>query len=177
MSRTARAGGLLAGLVVLLLSPHLGRADPTQDYRPSLPPDALASGCYPLPGGVRPGFPYQVRRDGDVATDEGPRRRLLGQYDVVDEDDALADLVAAFEAAGFRTLDDPGDHDAVLRRPGGGPRATVRIRVEQLPGVEEEDLVRGTFELDLPVRRLPADAPAVCGDPKVTKRWSSGVAG
>ncbi|UMG93857.1 hypothetical protein [Nocardioides sp. TF02-7] len=172
MRRWARTGALLAGLVVLLLSQQLGRADPTQDYRPELPPDALTTGCYPLPGGVRPDFPYQVRRDRDVTTEAGPRRRLEGQYDVVDEQEALAALVADFEAVGFRSLADPGDHDAVLRRPGGGPDAVVRIRVEPFPGVGEESLVRGTFELDLPVHRLPPDAPAVCHDAKTTKRWS-----
>jgi hypothetical protein len=43
--------------------------------------------------------------------------------------------------------------------------------VEQLPGIEEDTLVRGTFELDLPVVAPRPDAPEVCSDPRATKRW------
>jgi len=47
----------------------------------------------------------------------------------------------------------------------------VRVLVEQLPGIEEDTLVRGTFELVLPVATARPDAPEVCSDPRSTKRW------
>ena len=171
MTGKVRLVAVLAVLVVLLLSHRFGRAEPTADYRPVLPPDALTNGCYPLPGDVRFDFPYQVRTDGDVETSAGLRRQLVGQYDEIDEPEALASIVDAFRDAGFSELADPGEHDAVLRKPGEG---VVRVQVEQLPDVEEDTIVRGTFELDLPVARRQPDAPEICDDPKSTKRWDEG---
>lgn len=175
MTGRARSTGALAGvvaiLVVLLLSHRFGRAEPTADYRPEVPPDALATGCFPLPGGAELTFAYQVRRDGDVETDGEMRRRLIGQYDLIDEDAALAAIVADFADAGFVPSQRPApSYDAVLRRPGGNGQDVVRVMVEQLPGIEEDTLVRGTFELDLPVVAAQKD-DAVCSDPKATKRW------
>ena len=99
------------------------------------------------------------------------RRRLVGQYDEIDEGDALAAIVADFVEAGFVASERPAPYDAVLREPGAGRADVVRVMVEQLPGIEEDTVVRGTFELDLPVVKAPVDAPALCSDPKVTKRW------
>jgi hypothetical protein len=172
---TLKGGALLAVLVVLLLSHRFGRADPTEDYRPALPPDPLATGCYPLPGDARLDFPYQVRRDGDVTTPDGPRRLLVGQYDEIDETEAVDAIVASFTGVGFRLEGDPGSYDAVLRRPGSDPDQVVRVQVEPLPGIGDDTLVRGTFELDLPVHRLALDAPDVCRDPRSTKRWDREV--
>lgn len=172
MTSRVRAGALIgavAVLAVLLLSHRFGRAEPTGDYRPELPPDALATGCFPLPGGAELDFAYQVRRDGDVEIDGELRRLLVGQYDEIDEPEALAAIVADFTEAGFVPVKRPAPYDAVLRQPGGAD--VVRVTVEQLPGIEEDTLVRGTFELDLPVVRARPDAPEVCSDPKSTKRW------
>ncbi len=175
MTGNARRLGAFAGialmLAVLLLSHRFGRATPTEDYRPDVPADALAAGCFPLPGGVTLDFGYQVRRDGDVEVDGEVRRRLVGQYDEIDEGDALAAIVADFVEAGFVASERPAPYDAVLREPGAGRADVVRVMVEQLPGIEEDTVVRGTFELDLPVVKAPVDAPALCSDPKVTKRW------
>lgn len=166
--------GALAGiavvLAVLLLSHRFGRADPTGDYRPVLAPDGLAMGCYPLPGGVTFDFGYQLRRDGDVEVDGELRRVLIGQYDEMDEGEALDAIVADFGEAGFVASRRPAPYDAVLRRPGTTRADVVRVMVEPLPGIEEETLVRGTFELDLPVAEAGSDAPD-CGDPQSTKRW------
>jgi hypothetical protein len=161
-------------LVVLLLSHHFGRAEPTGDYRPALAPGALENGCYPLPGGATFDFPYQVRRDGNVEVD-GERRRLLeGQYDEIDEPEALDAIVAAFVEAGFVAADRPGPYDAVLRKGGRGgePDVVVRVDVAQLPDIEDDTIVRGTFELDLPVATLPKDAPAICQVGESTKRFT-----
>lgn len=167
--------GALAGtavvLVVLLLSHSFGRAEPTGDYRPVVPPDALALGCFPLPGGATLDFAYQLRRDGDYEVDGEMRRVLLGQYDEIDEPEAIEAIVADFEEVGFVASRRPAPYDAVLRQPGGGRDDVVRVIVEPLPGIEEDTLVRGTFELDLPVVALRADAPEACADPKSTKRW------
>jgi hypothetical protein len=162
--------GIVAVLVVLLLSHRFGRAEPTGDYRPDLPPDALATGCFPLPGDARLTFGYQVRHDGDVQVDGEPRRRLVGQYDELDAPSALAAIVADFEAAGFVAAGRPAPFDAMLRQPGGSRDDVVRVMVAALPGTSADSLVRGTFELDLPVVRA-ASAAAVCSDPKATKRW------
>ncbi|WP_322937667.1 hypothetical protein [Nocardioides bizhenqiangii] len=175
MMGKARRIGALAGIglviAVLLLSHRIGRADPTGDYRPDLPPDALATGCFPLPGGVTLDFGYQIRRDGDVEVDGELRRRLFGQYDEIDESEALEVIVADFVEAGFVASRRPAPYDAVLRKPGAGRADVVRVSVEQLSGIEEDTLVRGTFELDLPVAKASPDAPAVCSDPRATKRW------
>lgn len=169
--RVATLAGIGLVLVVLMLSHRFGRAEPTADYRPALPPDALATGCFPLPGGATLDFGYQVRRDGDVEVGDGMRRRLVGQYDEIDEDEALTAIVADFVEAGFVAARRPAPYHAVLREPGARPPAVVRVMVEQLPDVREDTLVRGVFVLDLPVVELPADAPAVCGNRQSTKRW------
>lgn len=163
--------GIAVVLAVLLLSHRFGRADPTGDYRPALAPDGLAIGCYPLPGGVTFDFGYQLRTDGDVEVDGELRRRLVAQYDEMDEDQALDAIVADFAEAGYVASDRPApSYDAVLRRPGGARADVVRVTVEPLPGVEEDVLVRGIFALDLPVAEAGSDSPA-CDDPESTKRW------
>ena len=168
--RTGALAGIVVVLVVLLLSHRFGRAEPTADYRPDLPPDALTNGCYPLPGGASLDLAYQVRRDGDVVVDGELRRVLVGQYDEVDETAALDAIVEDFTEVGYVASERPAPYDAVLRQPGAGPAEEVRVTVEQLPDLEEDTLVRGTFELDLPVAELASDAE-ICADPRSTKRW------
>lgn len=170
--RTAAAAAIVVALVVLLLSHRFGRAEPTGDYRPDLLPDPLAAGCFPLPGDARFTFAYQVRRDGDFLVDGEVRRRLIGQYDEMDAAAALDAIVRDFTAAGFEEAEPSPPYDAVLRRPGAGPQDVVRVTVEELPGVDDDSLVRGTFVLDLPSIRLAEDAPDLCDDPEVTKRWN-----
>ena len=80
--------GILGVLAALLVSHKLGRAVPTNNYRPVLPADALATGCFPLPGGADLDLAYQIRSDQDVRTSHGSRRQLRGQYDLVDRDEA-----------------------------------------------------------------------------------------
>lgn len=154
--------GILVALVLLLVSHDLGRAVPTNNYRPLPTTDALATGCFPLPGDARPDLAYQVRRDGDV----GDRRRLEGQYDLVDRDEAQRRLVGAFTAVGFRAGGTEGD-TVVLTR--GSER--VAITVAELPGTSADTLVRGTFVLDLPVVAATRPDDPLCHDPKSTKRW------
>jgi hypothetical protein len=168
--RTGALAGIVVVLVVLLLSHRFGRAEPTADYRPDLPPDALATGCYPLPGDASLDFAYQVRSDGDVEVDGELRRVLVGQYDEIDAPAALAAIVDDFTEVGFVASERPAPYDAVLHLPGGGPAEEVRVTVEQLPGIEEDTIVRGTFELDLPVAELASD-DEICADPRSTKRW------
>ena len=175
MTGNARRIGAVAGLAlllaVLLLSHRFGRAEPTGDYRPVVPPDALTNGCYPLPGGVTLDFGYQVRRDGDVEIDGEQRRLVVGQYDEIDEPEALAAIVADFVEAGFVEAERPAPYDAVLRKNGPDGSEVVRVTVAQLEDIEEDTLVRGTFELDLPVAELGPGAPEICSDPRSTKRW------
>lgn len=156
-------------LVLLLLSHQFGRAVPTNNYRPLLPADALETGCFPLPDGARLDLPHQIRRDGDHATPTGERRELFGQYDLVDRDEALRRIVAAFTAVGFveGPREDDGDGVAVVLTKGS---QTVRARVAELPDTSVDTLVRGEFTLDLPVVAAAKDDP-VCSDPKSTKRW------
>lgn len=173
MGKTGRTGALAAialVLVLLLLSHRFGRAEPTEDYRPDIPADALVTGCFPLPGGATLDFGYQVRHDGDVEVDGELRRRLTGQYDELDQPEALDAIVADFVEAGFVASKRPAPYDAVLREPGAGRREVVRVMVAPLPGIEEDTIVRGTFELDLPVAEAESDDP-VCSDPRATKRW------
>lgn len=165
--------GALAGialvLVVVLLSHRFGRAEPTGLYRPDIPADALQSGCYPLPGDVIFDFAYQIRRDSDVEIYGEERRIVQGQYDEVDQREALAAIVADFVQAGFVASDRPGPYDAVLSKPGRSD--LVRVVVTQLSGIEQDTLVRGSFVLDLPSVEAPPPAREVCDDPAVTKRW------
>ena len=179
--RLAWAALAVVVLVVLLLSHRFGRAEPTGDYRPELPPDALRNGCYPLPGGVDLELPYLVRSDGDVRIGDAVRRRLLGHYSLVDEAEAEERLVSSFTEAGFReaagedSLVEQGDllggEGRVLRKPGAG---RVVIHVEPLPDTSEETLVRGTFVLDLPVAERASDSEW-CDRPSSTKRWPDGL--
>ncbi len=136
-------------LVVVIASGSLGRARPTGSYRPPLPPDALETGCWPLPGGVELRFPYQVRSDGEVAGQDGPRRRLVLQYDLVAADLVRAELRRAF--------------------PASGPE--VNAEVTPLADLGPDSIVRGTVVLDLPSTPLASRARA-CADPFSTKRFS-----
>lgn len=146
--------GVLVGVAVVvfvLCTPLLGRADVTGNYRPLLPPEALSTGCYPLPGGVVPDFEYVVRRDADTLTADGVRRRLLLHYD----------RIGAAEAE--RTLRDQ------LERAGVG--GDVRISAHDFEGVPDDAVVRGEMLLDLPVVERQSDDP-VCSDPAATKRFT-----
>lgn len=135
-----------------LLSPHVGRAEPTGNYRPLLPADALASGCYPLPPGLTVDFPYQVRRDGDVAGPRGPQRRLVIQYDEVDPATARARITAALQRAGL-----PASNASVT----------------SYPRIPADSLVRGQIVLTLPsvAQRRDVPDPAQCANPFSTKRF------
>ncbi|CUR55042.1 exported hypothetical protein [metagenome] len=138
----------VACLVVVLASGSFGRAQPTGSYRPSLPPDALENGCWPLPDGVHLDFPYQVRSDEDVSGEHGPRRRLVLQYDLVGAEVVRADLRRAF--------------------PASGPE--VRAEVTPLEDIAPDSVVRGTVVLDLPPARPGPQGPQ-CADPFSTKRF------
>lgn len=165
--RIGIAVGALVALVLLLLSHSFGRAVPTNNYRPLITTDAIASGCYPLPGNAQLDLPYQVRWDEDVATEQGERRILRGQYDLVDLDEARERLLGSFERVGFRVGSTGADGATNLTK--GSEQIT--IMVTELPGTSAETLVRGEFVLDLPVAEPARPDDPVCSDPKSTKRW------
>lgn len=145
--------GVVAALVVIGISPHLGRAEPLATYRPTLPPAALDSGCFPLPAGLHLDFPYQVRRDGDVATPAGMRRRLVLQYDELSADQVRRRLEGELAAAGL---------------------SARSATVTPIPGVGDA-VVRGTVVLTLPPARSPVGRPDIadqfCSNPASTKRF------
>lgn len=172
--RLRRAGvvvGILVVLAVLLLSHSFGRAVPTNNYRPLITTDAIASGCYPLPGNAQLDLPYQVRWDEDVDQGAGERRILRGQYDLVDRDEARRRLVASFTAVGFAVVEDTDDADSsyVVLRDGV---EEITISVIEIPGTSAETLVRGDFVLDLPVAELARPDDPICSFPSSTKRWA-----
>ena len=102
MRRTIILGAVVAVLALVLLSPRFGRATTVHNYRPDLPPDALA--CWPLPGGLRLPFAYQVRRESIVDGPRGPQRSILLQFDQVDPRTAEQRLAAAVRASGVREI-------------------------------------------------------------------------
>lgn len=168
--RVAVVATVVAVLAVLSLSHRFGRAQPTGNYRPVIPADALTNGCFPLPGDVRFDFAYQVRSDGDQVVGGVSRRLLIGQYDRIDEAEARVRIVEEFVGAGFVPVREPAPYDAVLTsRDGAGQ--VVGLKVEQLPDLSDDAVVRGTFVLVLPPAAPPAAAPAVCDDPESTKRF------
>ncbi|MBM9461080.1 hypothetical protein JK386_14355 [Nocardioides sp. zg-536] len=169
LRRVLAGVAVLGVLAVLGLSHSFGRAVPTGNYRPPLPPAALSTGCFPLPGDARLDLPHQVRWDGDVETATGVRRELRGQYDLLDRDEALAEIVAAFAAVGFTERSRTDDGETVSVELGDGTQR-VGLRLAALPDTDAETLVRGSFVLDLPVVAAASDDP-VCADPKSTKRW------
>lgn len=132
-------------LAAILVSPALGRAQPTSSYRPDLPPDPIELGCYPLPPGLTLDFPYQVRSDGDV---DG-RRILTLQWDELDADAVRRVLGAALHRAGL-------------------PRRSATVT--PIADVAPDAIVRGTVVLRLPVAPLDNDDPE-CRDPATTKRF------
>lgn len=161
--------GVVVVLVVLLLSHSFGRAVPTNNYRPLITTDAIESGCFPLPGDARfDGLSYQVRSDGDVETPAGDRRHLRGQYNLVERDEAQRLLVAAFTAVGFAATTPAVGSDPVVLRRG---EEQVTIVVTELPDTSEETLVRGAFELDLPVAEPARPDDPICRSATSTKRW------
>ena len=99
------------------------------------------------------------------------RRILIGQYDEMDEPEALDAIVADFVEVGFVASERPAPYDAVLREPGAGRADVVRVTVEQLPGIEEDTLVRGHVRARPARRRGPVRRARVCSDPRSTKRW------
>jgi len=139
-------------LALLLISPHVGRAAPSGRYRPLLPTDAIASHCFPLPTGLTLDFPYQVRSDTDVGRGAARHRRLVVQYDEVDEATARQRIRAA------------------LVRTGLSPDAAS---VTAYPRIPSDSLVRGQIVLRLPPahRQRTADLRGSCLDPFSTKRF------
>jgi hypothetical protein len=138
---------VLAVLAVtaVLVSPALGRAQPSSSYRPDLPADPIELGCYPLPRGLTLDFPYQVRTDGDL----GGRRLLTLHWDELDAAEVRRRLDAALDRAGL-------------------PRDTATVT--PFPDLAPDAIVRGTVVLRLPVARLTSDDPQ-CQDPATTKRF------
>jgi len=139
------AAAVVLAVVAVLISPALGRAVPSGNYRPPLPPDAIELGCYPLPRGLTLDFPYQVRADGDV---DG-RRILTLHWDELARADVRRRLDVALERAGL-------------------PRRAATVT--PFPGLSPDAIVRGTVVLRLPVVALSSEDPA-CTDPRTTKRF------
>lgn len=167
-------------LVLIALSPSFGRAEPTGEYRPPLPPDALTNGCYPLPEGVRFDFPYQVRSDGDVLVGTETVRSLVLQYNLIDQDEAVAAVTAAFVAAGFDEVtsltaiedDDRGDlADVATSFALIKEDVVVSGIAYPMDPLTDDQIVRGTLQLDLPVVERQSEDP-VCSDVESTKRFS-----
>jgi hypothetical protein len=165
-------GGVLAFLVLAVAGQSLGRAEPTGNYRPELVADPLTVGCYPLPDGVHLDFPYVVRRDGDVGTASGERRRLVLHWALLDLQEVRNQLGETFAQAGFEVSgpdQNPSELPLVRTEPGGG-RTRVVARLTELDNRSSDPIVRGLLELDLPVVALSSDDPA-CANPYVTKRF------
>lgn len=149
-SRRLRYAVLSAvGVAALLVSPALGRASTTAEYRPRVAPDGLSTGCYPLPGGVTLPVTAVLRRDGETLTAAGVRRRLLLHVDRLDAAAAVAEVEAAFAAAGVAGL------------------VTVTGRDLDVP---DDALVRSSLVLDLPPIAPQLD-DRVCSDENSTKRF------
>jgi hypothetical protein len=142
----------VAFVVLVLVSPHVGRAQPAGNYRPPLPADALASGCYPLPAGMTIDFPYQVRSDGDVEGPGGRYRRLVLQYDEIDRATAEQRITAALRRVGL-------------------PASNATVSAYQR--IPSDAIVRGEIVLRLPVVAQHTDVPdpAQCANPFSTKRF------
>jgi hypothetical protein len=155
-ARAAWSAVALAFLVLVLVSGAFGRAQPGGNYRPELPPAALENGCWPLPEGVRLDFAFQVRTDGEIAGPQGPRRRIVLQYDLIDAATARSRIHDAFRAASYA-----GD---------------VRVDVSALTGVASDSIVRGTAVIELPSTPRQSDSP-VCAEPFSTKRFAAGAEG
>jgi hypothetical protein len=132
-------------VLAVVVSPALGRAAPTGNYRPPLPPDTIELGCYPLPRGLTLDFPYQVRSDGDV----DDRRVLTLHWDELDATEVRRLLAAALDRAGL-------------------PRRAATVT--PFPDLPPDAIVRGTVVLRLPVAPLASGDPA-CTDPLTTKRF------
>ena len=144
----AAAATLLVLALLVLLSPAFGRAEPGGSYRPPLPPDALTDGCWPLPGGVRLDFGYQVRSDELRATVDGSRRQLVLHYDGLSGSEATRRVEAGFAAAGI---------------------ADAYVMAHDFTGLAPDAVVRGQMVLDLPPSR-PERRPE-CRAPFSTKKF------
>lgn len=156
---------ILAAVLIVAFSNSFGRAEPTGNYRPPLPPVTLDTGCYPLPEGVHFDFSYQTRRDGDVETKRGIRRVLRIQWNLVDLEQARRNVLTAFTDAGFTLVSEEGNEVRVTRQDVG----EVRWRLDPLD-VADDVVVRGWVVFDLPGIARQSDA-AICGYPSVTKRF------
>lgn len=180
--RTSRRGSsgwpvvLIAGVLVFLVlaaaGQSFGRAEPSSNYRPELVADPIRIGCYPLPDGVSLDFAYVVRRDGDVTTASGERRRLTLHWSLLDLPEVRDQLREAFTRAGFEVIGQdttPSVLSSTRPEPGGGS-ISVTARLTELDNLSPDPIVRGVLELDLPVVELSSDDPA-CANPFVTKRF------
>ncbi|MDT9594801.1 hypothetical protein RDV89_17065 [Nocardioides zeae] len=180
----ARKTGLRPWHVLVLLAVALvalsaagdafGRAEPTGSYRPALPGDTLADGCYPLPGGAVPDVPYVVRTDGDVATPDGERRHLVLHWSLVDIGAALDGITAPLVDVGYDLTEQAVRGDTATARlvlP-GSPDADVAVTLRAFGDDPEvpDPIVRGRAELDLPSTPRVGTA-AVCDWPSTTKRF------
>jgi len=181
LTRWVIAALSVLAVVLVALSPSFGRAEPTGQYRPPLPPDALTNGCYPLPDGVRFDFSYQVRSDGDVLIGSDARRSLVLQYNLIDLDEAVAAVTEAFTAAGFKTVPTVSYVEDENGSPITGTESFTFSQGDVLVGgiaypmdpLTDDQLVRGAIALDLPVVERQSDDP-VCSDVESTKRFAEG---
>lgn len=156
---------VVAGLFAF--SNSFGRAEPTGNYRPPMPPLPLETGCYPLPDGVELDFSHQVRRDGDLEVDGETRRRLIVQWNLVDLETAADAVLAAFTEAGFTQVSRSA-REATVTRPDTGPVSWTLTPFD----VDDEVVVRGRITFDLPAIEVQSDDP-ICSVPSATKRFGS----
>ncbi|MDO9456980.1 hypothetical protein [Nocardioides sp.] len=141
----------VVGVALLFLSPVFGRAAVSGQYRPLLPADGLTTGCYPLPGGVVPDFPYVLRHDGDTVDAAGIHRRVVLHFDRVDAAEAVGTIEDQLAEAGVAD----GTH----------------VEARDFEDVPDDAVVRGEMVLDLPSIGVQSDDP-VCDDPNSTKRFT-----
>lgn len=118
----------------------------------------LAGPCSPLPAGVRLDFPHQARSEYVYRTPQGLRRLLLLQVDRISAAQARQRLDLQLVARGFTEVTSD-DAAGVPQEPGWKfferrGYGLIGRRVDPIPGVSTDDLVRATLQLDVPRRVL-----------------------
>ena len=171
---------LLWVAVCLLLLVGCGEQAPLSRDRRFLPAPALAGACWPLPDTVSFDFPYQARTERKTLDARGQRRLdVLIQFDKIDAEAAEADTTQAMLDGGFREVGPPVEQPvagfpATRRWFFSVPFGLVGVRVNALPGITTEDLVRGEIELDVP-RSSAADTRELCPYPFQRRNQRSDV--
>jgi hypothetical protein len=158
MASPTRSAAIALLLMAVLSISACSQSEPVGLNRAQLPAPALSGTCWPLPDDVRFSFSLQARSERHVRTADGNRIVFTLQYDLTSGDAVRTTVDDALSTAGFTSLRRIGNW-SYYERAGYG---LVGRRVTPLADVPDDNIVRGTIDLDLPAAAVAKERRQGC---------------